>query len=153
WVCLLTVGILAAAFPSTARAQLKIISDAEIEALLRDYARPIFKAAGFPPNSVDIVLVQNSAINAFVSDSRRVFIFTGLLDQAKTPGEVIGVIAHEAGHIAGGHLARSRQELRQASINNIIATLAGAAAIAGGSIAGSRGISDVGVAILQGGQQ
>ncbi|MER2635727.1 MAG: M48 family metalloprotease, partial [Rhizobiaceae bacterium] len=114
----------------TALAQgVPIVRDAEIEALVRDYARPIFKAAGLPETGIQIVLVNDNSFNAFVA-GRRMFINTGALLQSETPNEIIGVIAHEAGHIAGGHLERLRQQLERAQTIAILASLLGAGAVA-----------------------
>ncbi|WP_163364629.1 M48 family metalloprotease, partial [Escherichia coli] len=79
-----------------------IVRDAEIEALVTDYATPIINTAGLGKRAIRIVLVNNSSFNAFV-DGRRIFINTGALLQAETPNEIIGVLAHETGHLAGGH--------------------------------------------------
>ncbi len=92
-----------------------LIRDAEIEGLMRLYTRPIFKAAGLNPSAGACLSHQRSSINAFVAGGQRIFIHTGLLTQAKTPNEVIGVLAHETGHIAGGHLARMQNELDRKS--------------------------------------
>src|SRR3990170_1117630 len=90
--------------PGSASAQgnLPVVRDAEIEALVRDYARPILKVSGLSKSGIDIILVNDTRFNAFVA-GRRMFINTGALLQAETPNEIIGVIAHEAGHLAGGH--------------------------------------------------
>lgn len=129
--------------PATAQRQeeqrISIVRDAEIEILLRDYVRPILRAAGIGADrNVQIVLVNDRSFNAFVADGRRIFITVGALLDARTPNEIIGVLAHEVGHIAGGHLARLRQELANAQTNSIIAILLGAAAIAGAAVAGAR---------------
>ena len=92
-------------------ARVSIVRDTEIEQLLRDYSGPIFRAAGINVSQTDIVLIQDRTFNAFVANGRRIFMNVGVLMDAETPNEVIGVIAHESGHIAGGHLARLRQEL------------------------------------------
>ncbi len=84
---------------------MRLIRDAEIEELMRIYAVPIFRAAGLNPRSVRVHLINDHRINAFVAGGQRIFINTGLLMKAETPNEIIGVIAHETGHIAGGHLA------------------------------------------------
>lgn len=109
------------------------IRDAEIEATIRDWATPLLRAAGIPPSDVRLHLVRSDQLNAFVAGGMRIFIYTGLLQRAETPGQVIGVLAHEIGHIQGGHLARTRGELENASAQTILYTLLGvAAAIASG---------------------
>jgi predicted Zn-dependent protease len=127
-----------------------VVRDAEIEALVRDYARPIFKAAGLANDGIDIVLVNDSSFNAFVT-GRRLFINTGALMTAETPNEIIGVIAHEAGHIAGGHQQKLRDQLERAKTMAIIATLLGAGAIVAGATTNSRGLAGAGMGVAAGG--
>jgi predicted Zn-dependent protease len=129
-----------------------LIRDAEIEGLLRLYSKPVFKAAGLNPAAVHVYIINNDTINAFVSGGQRLFIHTGLLMRAKTPNQVIGVLAHETGHIAGGHLARMGKELDNASIKSIIGMLVGVAAIAGGSATGQEGAAQAGKGIILGSQ-
>lgn len=131
---------------------LPLIRDAEIEGLLRLYSRPIFKAAGLNPNAVKVYIVKDDNINAFVAEGQRLFIHTGLLTRAKTANEVIGVIAHETGHLAGGHLARMGIELDKATTQAIIGTLLGAAAAVGGAAAGNEQIGRAGAGIMLGSQ-
>ena len=122
--------------------KLNVIRDAEIEVLLRAYAAPIFKAAGIGSRGAEIVLLQDKAFNAFVASGNRMFINTGTLLAAKTPNEVIGVLAHETGHLAGGHLQGLRNEMARAQALGLLATLLGAGAAvagaAGGSASGAR---------------
>ncbi len=127
--------------------RLSFIRDAEIERTLRDYARPILQAADIPERSVQFVIVRDDAVNAFVAGGMNVFFYTGLLLGTDGPGEVIGVLAHEIGHIAGGHLIRGQEALRQASAEAILATILGVAAglASGDTRAGS--------AVLSGGQE
>ncbi|UDL90950.1 M48 family metalloprotease [Mesorhizobium sp. PAMC28654] len=127
-----------------------VIRDAEIEALVRDYARPIFKAAGLANDGIDIVLVNDRSFNAFVT-GRRMFINTGALMAAETPNEIIGVIAHEAGHIAGGHQQKLREQLERAKTMAIIATLLGAGAIVAGATTNNRGLAGAGMGVAAGG--
>lgn len=115
-------------------AAMEIIRDAETESLLKTISKPVFEAAGLSPESVNFVLVQDAQINAFVAGGSNMFIYTGLLQSAKNVNELIGVIAHETGHISGGHLVRTTEEIRNASATAILATLAGvAAAVASGN--------------------
>jgi predicted Zn-dependent protease len=119
-----------AAAPFTARAQeggpsIPLIRDAEIEQLLRDYTRPVLRAAGLAQQNIQIVIINARAFNAFVMDGRRIFVNSGALMDSKTPNEIIGVLAHETGHIAGGHLSKLRQQMAVAQTQSIIAILLG----------------------------
>lgn len=140
---------------TTAQAQQKkglpLVRDAETEDLLREYAKPVFRAAGLPTNQVEIILVNDKSFNAFVPDSRRMFINLGVIMEAKTPGEVIGVIAHETGHIAGNHLVRMRQAASSAQIMSVIGMILGAGAIAAGATTGNSSIAQGGAAAVTGG--
>jgi predicted Zn-dependent protease len=131
---------------------LPLIRDAEIEGLIRLYSRPIFKTAGVNPGAVRVYIVKNDKINAFVAEGQRLFLHTGLLMRAKTPNQLIGVIAHETGHLAGGHLARMGREIQNASIESIIGMLVGAAAMVGGGLAGSQSAAKAGQGIMIGTQ-
>ena len=125
------------AFVTGARAQgLPLIRDAEIEALLQDYSKPIFAAAGFGGGRVTVRIVRNDAFNAFVVDGANVFINTGTLLQAKTPNEVIGVIAHESGHIAGGHMAALRARVAKDQTRALLTQILGIGAMVAGGVAG-----------------
>jgi len=109
-----------------------LIRDAEIEQTIALYAAPIFEAADLSADSVEIYLVKDNRLNAFVAGGQKLFIHTGLLQAAETPEQVIGVLAHETGHIAGGHLARIRQKMQGVSAESILSiVLGGIAAVAG----------------------
>lgn len=127
-----------------------LIRDAEIEATLRAYADPIFAAAGLDTWAVRVHIINDKRINAFVSNGMQIFIHTGLLTEAKTPNELIGVIAHETGHIQGGHLARQKEELENRTIEAIIGILAGVAiGVASGNAAAGVGTATLGQSIAQ----
>ena len=112
WIGLGLAGLAVCALPPQAQAQgVSIIRDAETEQLLREYVIPIFKAAGIRNDAVKIILVGDKSFNAFVADGQKIFVNVGALMEAKTPNEIIGVLAHESGHIAGGHLVQMHQEL------------------------------------------
>lgn len=100
-----------------------LIRDAEIERTLREYTIPIFKAAGLDPNAVHLFILQSDEINAFVAGGENVFIYTGLLVRTQRPGQLIGVVAHESGHIAGGHLVRAQQQMSDAPIETLISAV------------------------------
>jgi len=143
---------LAAAVGGNAQGNVPIVRDAEIEALVRDYARPILKAAGLTKSGIDIVLVNNPSFNAFVA-GRRMFINTGALLQAETPNEIIGVIAHEAGHIAGGHQDRLREQLARAQTMAVIASLLGVGAMVAGAATDTNELAGAGAGIVAGGNE
>lgn len=118
--------------------RLNLIRDAEIESTIRTFTIPIWKAAGLDPNGVEIMLVQDGSLNAFVAGGQRIFINTGLIMRTERPNQLIGVMAHESGHIAGGHLARMQEELRSLSTLQILETILAGGAMAGG-VAGGAG--------------
>ena len=124
-----------------------IIRDSEIESSLHDWTRDVIGAAGMSPEQVNIVLVENSDINAFVAGGANIFIYTGLIAKTDKPDEVVGVVAHELGHISGGHLTRTAKVARNASFEAMIGALIGiGAAIA----TGDSGAAAAGVAIGRG---
>jgi len=129
---------------------LPLIRDTEIEQLLRDYAAPILRAAGLAKQNVRVVILNNRGFNAFVMDGRHIFINAGALFDAKTPNEIIGVFAHETGHLADGHLIRLREKLAQAQTQSIIALLLGVGAMVAGARAG--GNADIGPGAILGPQ-
>lgn len=116
-----------------------IIRDAEIETLLNEYTRPILKAAGLGSQNIEVVLIPDRAFNAFVADGRRIFVNTGALMDSQTPNQIIGVLAHESGHIAGGHLARMREQIAGAQTMAIVAMMLAGAGVAAGAAAGADG--------------
>lgn len=119
-----------------------ILRDTEAEQLLRDYTRPVLRAAGLEKQNIQMVIINDSSFNAFVADGRRIFVNYGALMQSETPNQIIGVLAHETGHLAGGHLAKLREQLAQAQTQMIIAMLLGAGAM----VAGARGGTNNGLA-------
>jgi predicted Zn-dependent protease len=144
---LILVLVFALSFAGAERAQAQgLVRDAEIEHTIRGYAEPIFKAAGLEPKAVRIFLVQDKEFNAFVAGGQNLFIHTGLIETVERPRELIGVIAHETGHIAGGHLARSSEAMAAATVPMIAGMLLGIAAAAAGA-------PDAGTAIIAGGQE
>ncbi len=141
---LLALLVMGSAFAPQGAAQsvpqrIVTIRDAETERFIRRLADPLFRAAGVDPALVRLTLIQNRAINAFVSTGNRLFIHTGLIQQSDGAAELAGVLAHETGHIAGGHLARLPEEMRAAMIRSVAALLLGGAAAAatgqGGALA------------------
>ncbi len=156
WCALAAVAV-AALTPVAAAAQgLPLIRDTEIENLLNDYARPIFKAANLGSGRVAVRIVNNENFNAFVVDGRNVFIHTGALMQAQTPNEVIGVLAHEAGHIAGGHMAALRARIAKDQTRALIAQILGIGLMVAGGVSGGdsgRDLGGAGQSVLSGGSE
>jgi predicted Zn-dependent protease len=133
------------AITGTAAAQ-SFIRDTEIEADIRTMVTPIWKAAGLEPSALHIYLIEDKQLNSFVAGGQNEFINTGLIMRAATPNQLLGVLAHETGHIAGGHLTRAQQAMRNASIEGIIATVLGAAAAVvgrnGAALLGAQGVAE-----------
>ncbi len=133
----LSVAVCAFLLPFQALAQ-TLIRDAEIERTLDRMTAPILQAAGLSPSTVEIYILQDRDLNAFVAGGRNIFLNTGLIMKLDTPEELLGVIAHETGHIAGGHLARRAIAQRNAQGPAALGLLIGiAAGIAGGGEAGA----------------
>ena len=127
-----------------------VLRDAETEQLLRDYTRPILRAAGMEKQNIQMVIINQGVFNAFVADGRRIFVNYGAILQSETPNQIIGVMAHETGHLAGGHLAKMREQMAQAQTQMIIAMLLGAGAIAAGASSGGggSGLANAGAAMM-----
>jgi predicted Zn-dependent protease len=144
-------ALLASAVPAPAQEAptrgLPIIRDAEIEQLLRDYTRPILRVAGLAQQNIHVIIINDRSFNAFVIDANHIFVNAGALMQSQTPNQMIGVLAHETGHIHGGHLMKMRAELANAQTAAIIGMLLGVGAIAAGARSGNVG-GNAGVAML-----
>ena len=123
-----------------------LIRDAEIEHTLRSYADPIFRVDGLKPSAVKLFIVEDDSLNSYVAGGANMFIYTGLLLECPTPDMVIGVMAHETGHIVGGHLAQGSEKLKDAQIGSILTFVLGAAAAAASGNAGAA------AAVITGGQ-
>jgi predicted Zn-dependent protease len=131
-----------------------VLRDTEAEQLLRDYTRPILRIAGLEKQNINVVIINDSAFNAFVADGHRIFVNYGAIMQSETPNQLIGVLAHETGHLAGGHLAKLRQQLAQAQTQMIIAMLLGAGALVAGARSGpNNGLANAGAAAVVGPQE
>ncbi len=145
---LIVALIISSTFSNVAYAQgrpLAILRDAEIEQIIRELTDPIFEAAGLEVDAVKTYLLNDNSINAFVMGGQNVFIHSGLLLKAENANQVIGVIAHETGHISGGHLSRFDAGISQLATYSLLGVLLGAAAMAAGS-------ADAGMALMMGGQ-
>ena len=142
----------AATTPAAAQG-IPLIRDTEVENLLKDYSRPIFKVAGLGTH-ITMRIVRHDSFNAFVVDGLNVFLNTGTILQAKTPNEVIGVIAHETGHITGGHMAALRNRIARDQTKALLLTVLGIGLMVGGATAGndtSREIAGLGGGVMMGG--
>ena len=122
-----------------------LIRDTEIEHMLRDYADPILVAAGLQPADVDMYIVADPSLNAFVTGGQNIFLHTGIILESGTPNQLKGVIAHETGHIAGAHLARVNDGIAAAQAPmyvslglGVLAALAGEGGAAGALLASSQ---------------
>jgi predicted Zn-dependent protease len=104
------------------------IRDAEIEADLGQWESPVWQAAGLAPDAERVILIDDDQINAFVAGGQNIFIYTGLLTRSDSANQVVGVMAHETGHIAGGHLARMGDAIEKAEVPQIVGMIVGAAA-------------------------
>mgnify|MGYP001556606012 CR=1 FL=1 len=142
------------AFAQPAYAQedggIAVVRDTEIERVLRSYEVPILKAAGIDPNTVHLYLVQDPEINAFATQSpvsgneEDIFVNTGTFMELTRPNQIIGILAHETGHIAGGHLIRDAGAMQKASIPMLIGMAVGIAAIAMGAGEAGMGAIELG---------
>ena len=121
-----------------------ILRDAETEALLRDISAPLIAAAGLDPRNVDIILINDPSINAFVAGGQAIYIHSGLINAANNVDEVQGVIAHELGHITGGHVVRFNEGLKPATGITLLSLLLGVAAAAAGAPDAAMGIIGAG---------
>ena len=121
-------------------ASASMIRDTEIEAGLAAMLAPLEQAAGYAPGSIDIRVILNPEYNAFVAAKRMIFMYSGLLTEASSVLEVIGVMAHELGHIKEGHVQRTDDEIKQASGAAALATAAAIAVAAGGQGGAAAGV-------------
>ena len=150
----LTTAVALAVAPMAAVAQENkgppVLRDTETEQLLREYTRPILRAAGLEKQNIQMVIINQGVFNAFVADGRRIFVNYGAILQSETPNQIIGVMAHETGHLAGGHLAKMREQMAQAQTQMIIAMLLGAGAMVAGAKTGgsSGGLTNAGAAMF-----
>ncbi|MBO9579817.1 MAG: M48 family metalloprotease [Sphingobium sp.] len=139
----LTLGSLLAAQPAVAQT---VLRDAETEALIHDATAPLVRAAGLDERNVQILTINDPSINAFTAGGQIVWILSGLIGEADNVNQVQGVIAHELGHIEGGHVLRSTEGIKEATAIQLVTMLLGAAAIAAGG-------GEAGMGIMAAGQQ
>src|ERR1700750_538008 len=132
-----------------------VLRDTETEQLLRDYTRPILRAAGLEKQNIQIVIINDPSFNAFVADGHRIFVNFGAILQSQTPNQLIGVLRHETGHLAGGHLAKMREQVSRAQTSMVIAMLLGAGALVAGARGGNSngGLGNAGAAAVSAPQE
>jgi predicted Zn-dependent protease len=128
-----------------ATAGINLIRDAEIEHILKEYGDPIFKAAGLNPESIKIYIVNDNSINAFAAGGQNLFVHTGLILRTENANMLIGVMAHETGHIASGHIVKRESQAGNLGLEALLTTALGAAVTVAG-------LPDAGMAVLAGGQ-
>ena len=141
------LGLLLAVLLASARAwagDVGYIRDAEIESTLRTFYTPILGAAGLDPSVVHIYIVNDPSLNSFVAGGQNIFINTGTIMRSETPNQLVGIVAHETGHIAGGHLIRLEQAMKDATIKTIIAMVLGAGAAVATHNSGATGAAMLG---------
>ncbi len=152
-VALATVALTAAPFSKAGAQSLSLIRDAETEALISEYTAPIFRAAGVSSNNIKVHLIADTSFNAFVVDGRNMFINTGAILLSETPNQLIGVIAHETGHITGGHITSLRQQISKMQTAALMLQVLSIGAMVGGAATGNGETAQAGGALLFGGQQ
>ena len=142
---LLCVLLAVAAGQPAAAQGLRIIRDAEVESIIRDYTTPLLQVAGLSPSGTRVYLVQDRRFNAFATAGQRIFVNTGLLIESDKPSQVIGVLAHEIGHVAGGHLIGRQEQSEAAALKLLASQILGI----GAAIATGRG--EAAAAVIGGG--
>ena len=129
----------------------EVLRDAETDALFKDVARPLIVAAGLTPASVNIVLVADPEINAFAANGQNVYIYSGLVENADNVNWLQGVIAHELGHIAGGHNVRTGEAVGRATHISILSLIAAVGLAAAGAPAAGMAALGLGTQAAQNG--
>ena len=145
-VTMMTTAVIASPAVAQEEAGPSLLRDSETELLFKDMSRPLIKAANLDPNSVEVVLLNDPEINAFVSQGQVVYLQSGLIQAADDVGEVQGVVAHELGHVAGGHSIRLQEGAREATGITVATMILGALAIAAGA-------GDAAMGLMMAGQQ
>jgi len=123
-----------------------LLRDTETERLFKDMSRPLIVAAGLDPNSVNVVLLNDPEVNAFVATGQTVYVQSGLLEMTDNVDQLQGVVAHELGHVVGGDSIRSGSGVKQATGITLLSLVLGAVAIAAGA-------GDAGMGIMMAGQR
>lgn len=147
FIAALTMSLMLFAQPVRAQS---ILRDAETEAMFDEMSKPLIIAAGLSPKNVRVVMIQDESINAFVAGGQIVYVHSGLLTAADSANQVQGVIAHELGHVADGHVVLQGDGAKPALAIALLSLALGIAAIAAGSGEGGAGIIAAGQQAAQG---
>jgi predicted Zn-dependent protease len=153
---LLAVTTALAASPASAQRIPGQLFDTEMEALLADYARPILERAGQGSGRIRVRILNNPTFNAFVIDGRNIYMHTGVLTAAATPNQVIGVLAHETGHITAAHISDLRNQVTSLQNRSLLLQLLGIGLMVAGALAGgdaASGAGGAGQAVMAGGSE
>lgn len=147
WFRILCIGlVLCTGFVQSVKAdddngQINFLRDAEMEHYLRVWMTPIWKVAGLDPDAVHVYVINDPTLNSFVAAGQNIFMNSGTIMRATSANQLIGIMAHETGHIAGGHLARKTQMMKNAMIESVIGmVLGGAATVMGHGNSGGAGV-------------
>ena len=146
WLRAAAIAVAAVALVAQPAMAQQILRDAETEAFMADMSGPLVSAAGMEPRNVQVLVLNDPEINAFVAGGQYVWVHSGLIAAADNVNQLQGVVAHELGHIEGGHIIRSSEGMKAATGITLLSLVLGAAAIAAGG-------ADAGMGILGMGQQ
>ena len=139
WLRMAAIVVASFAMCGRPAAAQQILRDAETEAFMNDMAGPLVKAAGMEPRNVQVLVINDPQINAFVAGGQYVWVHSGLIAQADNVNPLQGVVAHELGHIEGGHVIRSREGIKEATGVSLLSLVLGAAVTAAGFVASGGG--------------
>ena len=144
WFRLAAIAVASLALVARPALAQQILRDAETEAFMNDMSAPLVKAAGMDPRNVQVLVINDPEINAFVAGGQYVWVHSGLIAQADNVNQLQGVVAHELGHIEGGHVIRSGEGIKEATGITLLSLVLGAAAIAGGAGEAGMGLMGLG---------
>ena len=144
WLRFVAIAAASIALLSRPAAAQQILRDAETEAFMADMSAPLVQAAGMEPRNVQVLVINDPNINAFVAGGQYVWVHSGLIAAADNVNQVQGVVAHELGHIEGGHVIRYGEGMKEATGITLLSLVLGAAAIAAGGAEAGMGILGLG---------
>ena len=144
WLRAAAIAVAAVALVAQPAMAQQILRDAETEAFMADMSGPLVSAAGMEPRNVQVLVLNDPEINAFVAGGQYVWVHSGLIAAADNVNQLQGVVAHELGHIEGGHIIRSSEGMKAATGITLLSLVLGAAAIAAGGAEAGMGILGMG---------